>query len=96
MAYSLENFCNDTRVALKDDKGNGGREKVRELLGKLLQNKEFVQEDLRSSTGFIRFTRTRILVFASSPMSTRTARPRRRTTMASRGPSTARRSNTPT
>ncbi len=44
MAYTLENFCNDARVALKDDKGNGGREKVRELLGKLLQNKEFVQE----------------------------------------------------
>jgi predicted metal-dependent enzyme (double-stranded beta helix superfamily) len=43
MAYTLESFCNDVRVALKDDKGNGGREQVRVLLEKLLKNKEFIE-----------------------------------------------------
>ena len=42
MAYTLEEFCTDTRQALKENPGHAGRDKVRELLEKLLDNKDFV------------------------------------------------------
>ena len=44
MAYTLEEFVRDTRVALKQEPGPAGREKVRALLEKLLTNKAFVEE----------------------------------------------------
>lgn len=44
MAYALEAFIADCRTALKDQPGPAGREKVRELLEKLLANKDFVSE----------------------------------------------------
>jgi hypothetical protein len=46
MAYTLETFCKDCHSALKSDKGPGGREKVRDLIQKLLTNKEFVADKL--------------------------------------------------
>lgn len=42
MAYELGEFCADCRAALKDDSGNGGRERVRRNLEKLLNNEAFV------------------------------------------------------
>jgi predicted metal-dependent enzyme (double-stranded beta helix superfamily) len=42
MSYSLEAFCGDCRAALKSDNSRGGREKVRQLLEKLLADKDFV------------------------------------------------------
>lgn len=42
MAYTLEEFCTDTRKALKDNPGHAGRDKVRALLERLLDNKDFV------------------------------------------------------
>ena len=42
MAYQLEEFCSDAREALTIDPGHNGREKVRQLLEKLLANGDFV------------------------------------------------------
>ena len=42
MAYTLEEFSADCRKTLKDTPGPSGREKVRILLERLLDNKEFV------------------------------------------------------
>jgi predicted metal-dependent enzyme (double-stranded beta helix superfamily) len=42
MAYTLEEFCADCQRILLDDPGDGGREKVRQRLAALLENKEFV------------------------------------------------------
>lgn len=42
MAYTLENFCEDSRAALQADGGSAGRDKVRTLLEKLLVDQEFV------------------------------------------------------
>ena len=36
MSYTLDAFCSDCRAALKADTGPGGREKVRQLMEKLL------------------------------------------------------------
>jgi hypothetical protein len=44
MAYTLEAFIGDCRTALKEQPGPAGRQKVRELLEKLLANKDFVSE----------------------------------------------------
>jgi hypothetical protein len=44
MTYTLEGFIGDCRAALKDQPGPAGREKVRELLERLLANKGFVEE----------------------------------------------------
>jgi len=44
MAYTLKEFCADCHKAISEDRGPGGREKVRQLLEKLLDNKEFVAE----------------------------------------------------
>ena len=46
MAYTLETFCKDCHTVLKSDKGPGGREKIRDLIEKLLTNTEFVAEHL--------------------------------------------------
>ncbi len=42
MAYTLEQFCQDAKNAMKADPGDGGREKARDLLAKLLKEKAFV------------------------------------------------------
>ena len=42
MAYTLEQFSADCRKALKENPGTDGREKVRVLLERLLENKDFV------------------------------------------------------
>ncbi len=42
MSYELKDFCDETRTILKSDQGDAGREKIRQNLGKLLANKEFV------------------------------------------------------
>ena len=42
MAYTLEQFCQDARNAMSADKGDGGREKARDLLAKLLKEPDFV------------------------------------------------------
>lgn len=42
MPYTLEQFCEDARAAMKADPGDGGREKTREYLQKLLKEKDFV------------------------------------------------------
>ena len=44
MAYGLDDFCVDCRTALQADGGDGGREKIRENLEKLLGNEDFVAE----------------------------------------------------
>lgn len=44
MAYTLDRFCDDARAALKADTGDGGRDKVRQSLERLLANGEFVAE----------------------------------------------------
>ncbi|HJQ60472.1 MAG TPA: hypothetical protein VJ890_26440 [Vineibacter sp.] len=44
MTYTLEGFIGDCRMALKDSPGPAGREKVRELLERLLACKAFVEE----------------------------------------------------
>jgi hypothetical protein len=44
MTYTLEGFVSDCRAALKQHAGPAGREKVRELLERLLANKAFVEE----------------------------------------------------
>lgn len=46
MAYSLDEFCKDCRNALADDSGPASRETIRQLLEKLLTNKEFVAKHL--------------------------------------------------
>lgn len=43
MAYDLEQFCQDCRDALTQDPGPGGREKIRQLMEKLLANSDFVE-----------------------------------------------------
>ena len=42
MAYTLEQFCQDAKAALKADPGDRGRERARDLLAKLLKEKDFV------------------------------------------------------
>ncbi len=42
MAYTLEEFCDDTKAILKADQGDSGREQIRQNLSKLLNNQEFV------------------------------------------------------
>ena len=44
MAYTLEDFCKDSRSSLEADNGPGGRDQMRQHLIKLLTNKEFVAE----------------------------------------------------
>jgi hypothetical protein len=44
MTYTLDAFIKDAKLALKDNEGPAGREKVRVLLEKLLTNKSFVDE----------------------------------------------------
>ncbi|MBS0539532.1 MAG: hypothetical protein JSR47_12290 [Proteobacteria bacterium] len=44
MAYTLDAFVKDAKTSLKEHDGPAGREKVRQLLEKLLANKEFVEE----------------------------------------------------
>ncbi|MBS0548734.1 MAG: hypothetical protein JSR24_13355 [Proteobacteria bacterium] len=44
MAYTLDAFVKDAKTSLKEHDGPAGREKVRQLLEKLLANKEFVDE----------------------------------------------------
>ena len=44
MSYTLDTFTRDAREALDANTGPAGREKVRVLLEKLLNNKEFVAE----------------------------------------------------
>jgi predicted metal-dependent enzyme (double-stranded beta helix superfamily) len=42
MAYELKDFCDDTRSVLKSDQTDAARETIRQNLGKLLSNQEFV------------------------------------------------------
>jgi hypothetical protein len=42
MVYTLDQFIVDARIALQTDKTPSGREKVRGLVEKLLQNKDFL------------------------------------------------------
>src|SRR5260221_7864051 len=49
MAYGLDEFCRDCRAALKSDTGPGGREAVRQLLEKLLAEKEFLAEHVTTA-----------------------------------------------
>jgi hypothetical protein len=42
MDYSLETFCEDCRRALRDDPGQGGRERVRQLVERLIADRDFV------------------------------------------------------
>ena len=44
MAYTLEAFVTDTQAALRESSGPAGREKVRQLLEKLLANPAFVEQ----------------------------------------------------
>jgi len=44
LAYTLEEFCRDTKSALSSTPGPAGREKVRVLLEKLLANPAFVDD----------------------------------------------------
>lgn len=46
MAYSLGRFCGDARAALAEDSGPEGREKVRQLLERLLVDPDFVAAHL--------------------------------------------------
>ena len=46
MAYTLEEFCQDCRVALTTDNGPGGREAVRGKVEQLLANPDFVSQNL--------------------------------------------------
>jgi hypothetical protein len=43
MSYTLEQFCKDCHDTLAADPGHSGRDKVRQKLEKLLQNKEFTE-----------------------------------------------------
>ena len=45
MAYTLDEFCADCRKAIREDDGPGAREKVRQNLERLLENKAFVAEN---------------------------------------------------
>jgi predicted metal-dependent enzyme (double-stranded beta helix superfamily) len=45
MTYSLEEFCNDCREAIRKDPGNGGREAIRRHLARLLENRELVERE---------------------------------------------------
>lgn len=46
MSYTLEQFCQDCRGALKADGGPGGREAIRVKLEQLLANQAFIDEVL--------------------------------------------------
>jgi hypothetical protein len=46
MTYTLEAFCKDCHSVLKADKGPSGREKIRDLIEKVLTNKALVAEHL--------------------------------------------------
>ena len=41
MAYTLEQFCQDAKNAMKADPSDRGREKARDMLQKLLKEKDF-------------------------------------------------------
>ena len=45
MAYTLEQFCADTRAIIKADEGDTGRDKIRVNLAKLLANPDFAAEN---------------------------------------------------
>src|SRR5258708_22351770 len=49
MAYGLDAFCRDCRAALKSNTGPGGREAVRQLLEKLLAEKDFLAEHVTAA-----------------------------------------------
>ena len=49
MAYSLDEFCNDCRTALKADTGSSGREKVRQNLERLLAESAFLDRHVLSA-----------------------------------------------
>jgi len=42
MSYTLDEFCDDCRIAIKKDAGDASREVVRQKLEKLLANEDFV------------------------------------------------------
>lgn len=46
MTYTLEQFCADCRRTLSEHPGSDGRERVRDLLERLLANREFVEATL--------------------------------------------------
>lgn len=46
MTYTLDAFCQDCRTELEKDKGPVGRERIRNLIERLLGNKEFVAKHL--------------------------------------------------
>jgi hypothetical protein len=48
MTYTLDQFCNDCRDALKTDMGPGGREAVRQKLEQLLAEPSFVDKHVLS------------------------------------------------
>jgi predicted metal-dependent enzyme (double-stranded beta helix superfamily) len=45
MSYSFDQFCNETRDALKSDNGPDGHEIVRQNLENLLQNPDFISAE---------------------------------------------------
>jgi len=45
MAYTLEQFCNDARAAMKAQPGDAGREVARQKLELLLANPDFIAEN---------------------------------------------------
>ncbi|HVH80465.1 MAG TPA: hypothetical protein VM782_13805, partial [Stellaceae bacterium] len=49
MAYSLDVFCEDCRVALKADPSPGGRETVRQNLERLLAEPAFLDKHVLSA-----------------------------------------------
>ena len=49
MAYSLDEFCDDCRVALKADPSPGGREAVRQNLERLLAEPSFLDRHVLSA-----------------------------------------------
>lgn len=52
MAYSLEEFCNDTRARLKSDASREGVEKVRTEMQRLITDSEFVAKYFHSDIPF--------------------------------------------
>jgi predicted metal-dependent enzyme (double-stranded beta helix superfamily) len=50
MAYELQQFISDCRSILSRDPGPNGREEVRALLERLLQNPEFIREHCSEDT----------------------------------------------
>lgn len=56
MAYTLEEFCNDCRDAIRSDPGDGGREIIRQNLERLLQNKALVDKECAPDRPFGTYT----------------------------------------